>query len=238
MKLFYILWIITAISACASLKPTTRLISSPSLEFIKVSGTSFTTADGSPFYVHGVNLPWLDGSFGSYLAPSYSHPEWGVQYRHDLMFRRLTQIKSLNVNTVRLFLSGDLQGYKFDGSGKVTGLDPVFFKNLDDTIKIAQSLSLKVYLVILEGLNGHADMTQVEQPIFLNSEIQNSFQNNIVRVIARRYAGNPTIFAFDVLNESNAEVKDILDWKHILNLIKNTAQTIHSEDPQDLFLAA
>lgn len=221
------------ISGCASLKSTERSPSNAN-SGVRVDGSSFKTAAGAPFYVHGVNLPWLDGHFGSYLAPSLAHPEWGVQYNHDVMLKRMTQIKSLNVNVVRLFLSGDLQGYQLDAAGNFTGLDPVFFKNLDDTLDIAQTLSLKVYLVVLEGMNGHPDMQRYERPIFVDATKQKQFVETIVRPLARRYAGNPTIFAFDVLNESNAEVNGGITWGNVTTLIKNTASMIHSEDPTRL----
>lgn len=201
---------------------------------LKINGSRFVRDDGSEFYVHGVNLPWLDGHYGNGFAPSFFHPEWGVFYNHELMLQRLTQIQSLNVNVVRLFLFTDLQGFKIDSAGNLTGLDPVFLENLDDTVKIASSLSLKLYIVLLEGMNGLDDTRAVQQPLFFDSVKQTQLMNNVIRVVARRYAGSSAIIAFDILNESNAEVQGDVKWSDILHLIQNAAEAIHAEDPTRL----
>lgn len=229
------LWRALALVWLAACRPPAlaRVSTPPTDGYVRVHGSRFSTSDGRDFYVQGVNLPWLDGHYGSYLAPSHVHPEWGSQYRHEAMRQRLSQIRSLRVNVVRLFLFNDLQGVQTDPNGNVTGLDPIFFENLDDTIALASSLSLKVYLVILDGVREHTDIP-TEREMFLDPARRAQLESTVVRPLARRYRGNSTVFAFDVLNESNHEVDGPIGWEELRALVRDTAAAIHAEDRERL----
>ena len=225
------------LAACHAAPAASRVVRAPPPPttdgYVRVDGSRFSTPDGREFYVHGVNLPWLDGHYGSYLAPSHVHPEWGVQYRHEAMRQRLSQIQSLHVNVVRLFLFNDLQGFQTDPNGNITGLDAVFFQNLDDTIALASTLSLKLYLVILDGVREHPDIP-IEREMFSNPARRAQFESAVVAPLARRYRGNATVFAFDVLNESNHEVDGPIGWNDLRALVRDTAAAIHAEDRERL----
>jgi endo-1,4-beta-mannosidase len=201
---------------------------------LTISGSHFVnTHSGLEFYIHGVNLPWLDGKYGSYLGLSLPHPEWGVQFNGELMRKRLGQIKSLNANVVRLFLFSDLQGFEVDESGNIKGLSNVFLKNLDDTIGIAHQFGLKIYPVLLDGAINRPDIP-LARKLYSDPARLKQFEEKIVRPLVANYRGNSTIFAFDILNESNHELEGGITWKELENLISKTATEIHIADPERL----
>lgn len=221
-----------ALAACRVAAPEARN-RPPSSGYVRIDHARFVAPDGRDFYVHGVNLPWLDGHYGSYLAPSFVHPEWGTQYRHETMRERLAQIRSLHANVVRLFLFNDLQGFRTDHDGNITGVDPIFFEHLDDTVALASSLGLKLYLVVLDGVREHPELA-VEREMFLTPARRRQLEDVVIKPLARRYKGNAAVFAFDVLNESNHEVEGPIGWDQLRALVRDTAAAIHAEDPERL----
>jgi endo-1,4-beta-mannosidase len=90
-----------------------------------------------------------------------------------------------------------------------------------------------VYLVILDGVREHTDIP-IEREMFLNPARRAQFESTVVRPLARRYKGNSTVFAFDVLNESNHEVDGPIGWNELRALVRDTAAAIHSEDRERL----
>ena len=206
---------------------------------VRAEGDHFSLPDGNRFYMVGANLPWLDGHYGNYLAASAEHPTWGAHYDHDRMKLRLGQIRSLDLNVARLFLFTDLQGLVVDRDGKMNGLSDEFVRNLDDTIEIGRSLGIKLYLTLLEGVANHrADELLPERMLFSNADALDGFERNVIGPLAERYKGEDSVFAFDILNESNHELEGALTWPQLARLISTTAQEIHGRDGARLVTAS
>ncbi len=73
--------------------------------------------------VKGANLPWLDGSYSTYLGIDPHHTDWGCQYNSAHMNQYLADMHNMGITVVRLWLNQDDQGCTIDGSGNTTGVN-------------------------------------------------------------------------------------------------------------------
>ncbi len=69
------------------------------------------------------------------------------------MLKRLSKIKELNANVVRLFLFADMQGFELDEDKNIKGLSVDFLKNFDDAVAMARKIDLKIYAVLLDSVS-------------------------------------------------------------------------------------
>ncbi|UVI31989.1 glycoside hydrolase family 5 protein [Paenibacillus spongiae] len=184
-------------------------------------------------YVHGANLAWLDGQFDHDIGPNTLHPSWGVAYRSDNMSSYLSDMSGLNLNVVRIWLFENLEGLVFDENGYVAGVDPTFISNLDDIVRLAEEHDIYLYLT-LSGSLVHTEKFN----IVTDAPARKAYIDLAVRTIVSRYKGNDRIFAFDIMNEADSEVRGDTgnwsdkgtDWEVVRSFIKDNADAVHEED--------
>jgi Cellulase (glycosyl hydrolase family 5) len=184
--------------------------------------------NGVNTFVKGANLAWLDGQYDHDIGINPLHPQWGCYYNAAHMNQYLGDMHTMGITVVRLWLNEGKQGLLLDGNGNVTGLDTTFLNNLDNIIQIATQDGIFLYLTLNQG---DADWVT-------NTTKQTSYINNAVKPIAARYAGNPHIFAYDVMNEIDGVVGapdgnhgSGATWAQAQTYISATVFAIHSSDP-------
>jgi len=221
------------------------------------SQLSFLLA-GSPFingaFIKGVNLPWQPNEYYNGLGNIPAFPSWGCSYSHSIMSSQLADLHNMGITVVRLWLHEADQGLVLNSNKNVTGLDPIFLSNLDDTVALAASNGISLYLTLL---NTAGDWQDSNLQSFYGSEskhfygyITNSLQqgmylSNAVIPLAKHYQGNTNIFAFDADNEidgalspSQPDVNQytgaILTWQQARTYMSNVASAIHGADAKRL----
>lgn len=184
--------------------------------------------NGTPQFVHGINLGWFEGQYDHDIGINPLHPEWGTWYDPVKVQAYLEDIRDMNVNVVRIWLHENKEGLTLDGAGNVTGLDPTFVTNLDDLVARAGALGLTLYMT----LNG-GDPDWVS-----DAGKQTSYLDNAVKPMASRYQGSNTIFAYDVMNEIESVVGGPdgnygagATWGQARDYITAAAAAIRSVDP-------
>lgn len=188
----------------------------------------YLSVHGSHEFIKGANLPWLDNHYSYYLGVDPHNASWGVAYDHNSMNNHFANMHGMGINVVRLWLFQNDQGCTLDSNGRVTGVSDEFWRNLDDTVKIANNNRIALYLMVTTG---RTDFLQ-------NESLLNAFIKNAVVPLAERYKGNDTIFAFDTMNEIDGLVagdsgnysSNGATWSQARNYMKTVAGAIHDID--------
>ncbi len=181
-------------------------------------------------FVKGANLPWLDEAYGHDIGTTPVYPSYSCAYSSTDMNQALSDMHKMGITVVRLWLNEEEQGLVLDGSGKVTGLQSLFLANLDNTIDLAASNGISMYLTLAnsydtDGADGPAWVT--------NAAMQGSYITNAIIPLATRYKGNAHVFAFDVMNEIDSLSPfgtDVASWAQIRTFVSNAVAAIHRAD--------
>tara|TARA_R110002095_G_scaffold89232_4_gene77872 strand:+ start:1265 stop:2878 length:1614 start_codon:yes stop_codon:yes gene_type:complete len=193
--------------------------------------------DGKPTYIHGANLPWLDGAWSHDIGISQRNPKYRCTYNSKHVDTYFRDMKKMNLNTIRVWVYEGLEGLTFDSNGLVSGLQNNFLANLDNMVSIAKRLDMHLYFCLAADFRDSCRMAGVKD-IYSDPIASRSYIDNAVKPIAERYKGNSVIFAFDIINEPGFEVRKREvqrgAWEEMRLFILANVNAIHQTDRQRL----
>lgn len=189
-------------------------------DFIYIDGVNLYTPNQQKFLIQGTNLGnWLNpegymfffegassyrlinDAFSEMVGPQFTAEFWCKFKKNYITKEDILYIKSTGMNTVRvpfhykLFTDEDYMGLKKDQNG---------FEILDDVIGWCKEAGLYVILDMHDAPGGQTgdniDDGYGYPWLFENKENQKEFIE-IWTKIARKYANEPTILGYDLLNE-------------------------------------
>jgi hypothetical protein len=160
-----------------------------------------------------INLPWFNygQDFGQVA-------EWGwrgVSQNRGAMEAAFEKLRQSGVNCIAWFLLCDGRGsLKFDSNGYVTGFNPGFFEDYDAALEVAREHKIGIIWVLMDyyimfpakeengySIFGHADV--IEQ-----SEKRQSFFNNALKPLVRRYSYESQIAGWIIINEPENALRE------------------------------
>lgn len=172
-----------------------------------------SSRDQNHTFQPAVNLPWFNYGQDFGQAPGW---EWaGVSTSRSRLAATFKSLRQSGVHYVLWFLLFDGRGaLKFDSNGYVIGLDSRFFRDYDTAIDVAREQDMGIVWVLLDyyfmfpakqengvSLFGHADV--IEQP-----DRRESFLNNALKPILRRYPVESQIVGWVLVNEPENALKN------------------------------
>jgi hypothetical protein len=160
-----------------------------------------------------VNLPWF--TYGQDFGQAHGWGWAGVSTNRSRLAATFKRLRQSGVHYVLWFLLFDGRGaLEFDSNGYVTGLDPAFFRDYDVAIDVAREQDMGIVWVLLDyyfmfpakqengaSMFGHADV--IEQP-----DKRESFLNNALKPILRRYPVESQIVGWVLVNEPENALKN------------------------------
>ena len=173
-------------------------------------------AISQPPFLLGANLPWVH--YGIDFGANAWRPAGGISQPDERarVERAFEQLAASGVRYVRWFLLCDGRaGINFTAGGPSTslragrpiGLDDFVFKDIDAAIEIASRHSIRIMFVLFDFLwcdaaratrgvqmGGRAD-------ILSDDDSRSALLETVMRPLLERYADEPQILAWDVLNE-------------------------------------
>ena len=187
--------------------------------------------EAAPFVV-GCNLPWLDGKMGWDIG---DHAEWGVGFDAESARAHFADMQRMGVSVVRWWLFADCRaGIVFDASGAPTGVQPEVFDRLDFIMdELCPQYGIQMYWCLLSSLKdtGHTG-------IITDVATRRAYIENVVTPVAERYGAHPSLFAFDLMNEPEADVaarngngngtRTGTDWATMRAFLSECASAVHT----------
>jgi hypothetical protein len=163
---------------------------------------------GSPEFFLGANLPWLH--YGIDFGASAWTPQGGVADPAQIVELDATfeQLAASGIRAVRWFLFCDGRaGIAFDHHGRPQHLDPLVFRDIDAALAAAQRHGLRIMFVLLDFV--WCDPARVVKGVqlggrslvFQDTEARRALLDKVLRPVLKHYRTEPTILAWDVINE-------------------------------------
>ena len=129
----------------------------------------------------------------------------------------VTELSGAGVEALRWFVFADGRAApEFDQNGYVTGLDPLFMRDFDTLLRLAREHGLFVVPVLFDFLLcGEPDEVN-GVPLFGRADLirdpqrRQSFLTNALDPILDRYGAAPEILAWEVINEPEWCLKDLV----------------------------
>ncbi len=158
--------------------------------------------------VVGVNLPWIE--YGQDFGASAWRPRGGVSQpdRAERLKEALGALAASGARIVRWWLVADgRSGLRVDGRGRPLGLDEFFFADMDAAIDALRSHDLRVVFVLTDFLWFDAArlVNGVQMggrgALVARGELRSGLMENVFAPIAARYAREPVVAGWDLLNE-------------------------------------
>jgi len=187
--------------------------------FVVASGTSLTV-DGKSFVPKGTSL--ID--FESFWDETKTQPS--LIWTREKDFQRL---KKAGFNSVRLVVKADY----FQTITPPHEFSEQSFAWLDQVIALAKKYDQKVILDMHIPTGGKYQDYQIYpgNQIFWNDPWMKGRFVDVWREIARRYADEPTIWAYDLMNEAAT-----IDFPAYEKLMRDTARSIRLYDANHLIM--
>lgn len=227
--------------------------------FIHTSGTNLVDGNGEKFFIRGVNLGhWLnpegymfgfgrcnsahfiDEMLRQLVGPEAAAEFWTAFKDNYVTEADIAFIAATGVNTVRLPFHYKL----FTGEDYLGSNDPAEgFRRLDDAIGWCRAHGLKAILDMHDcpgGQTGANIDDSYGYPWLFRSEGLQRQYREIWRAIAARYAAEPVILGYDLMNEpvsSDLEDKEELNGL-LAGVQRGAADAIREVDPNHVVMFA
>ena len=112
----------------------------------------------------------------------------------------------MNLNVCRIWVFEDLEGLLFDSSGYVKGIHPSLITNFNIAVKLAEKRNLHLYLALSAGFRKSIREGGFRD-IITDPRARQHYLENAVIPFVENFKDNPTVFAIDVMNEPEGEMK-------------------------------
>ncbi len=247
MRLLSILWLVL----CALALPA-----SAQAQLVRIEGKRFIAPDGRVLHIKGISLGnWLMpegymfkfevakaphqiyGAFDRLLGPEKAAAFW-KQYRDTYIAQDdIRFIASAGFNTVRIPLHWNLF---MTPEGTMTGEGWALLDRVLGWVKEAGLLAIVDLHAAPGGQTGINHDDGPGYPLMFYVPRDRDLTVKLWQAIAQRYAGNPTILGYDLLNEPIAPYHDIATLNPRLEpFFKRVTEAIRAVDPgRIVFLAA
>jgi len=246
---------------CLLLLAGTIACSSPSNnnQFIRVNGMDLVDPSGEIYFIRGTNLGhWLNPegylllirntnspyrlnqAFCEMVGPDFVREFW-KQFKDNYITRAdIEYLASTGINTLRLpfhyklFTHEDYLGLTSEQDG---------FKRFDDVIGWCREFGLHVVLDMHDAPSGQTGDNIDDSygyPWLFESEVAQQLFIDIWVRIAQRYANEPVILGYDLMNEPIAHYFENKDTLNLLlePLFKRTVAAIREKDKNHIILLA
>jgi hypothetical protein len=186
----------------------------------------------TPFLL-GANLPWIH--YGIDFGANVWSPEGGVakaaeRLRLDAAFERLA---AADVKYARWFLFCDGRaGIRYSERGRPEGLDEFVFRDIDAALDAARRHDISLMFVLLDFLwcDAPRSVRGVQlggrTHILHDADNRGALLDTVFRPVLARYADEPSIMAWDVINEP--EWISTLTRDQIRDFLSETISLVHA----------
>ena len=175
---------------------------------------------GSSYYLHGANVPWLNWAcdFGCATGSGVSS---GASYA--ALDARFAQAKAAGLHTIRWWtFEGSAWQIRTDASGTPTGVDPAVYADFDKALALAAKYDL------------YFDFVLFSSPTSINTAwetdpVKRTALANALAALFARYRGNANLLSWEVFNEPEFDVwNNKIDQSSVQQTVREIANAVHA----------
>ncbi len=184
----------------------------------------------------GVNLPWINYGLDIGKDPNLEHIGFSSEEGRRALDERFGAFEKAGVKMTRVFLFGNFApGITYDRDGRMI-FGPKVYEDMDALLEEAAGHGIRVIPVILNhDLTDGVAGGQGEQAHWFKDPHQRGMLLVLLKGFIARYADNPNIAMWDVMNEPRvvkdareSRQADVVDFTTLRRFVLNMADYIHS----------
>ena len=218
--IYFAILCLTLMMAACNKNEAKEKVNDPTGKFMKIVDRGLCQADGSEFTIKGVNLNhWLtpeaycfgfqnisvsevDKAFRQLFGDEYMNGWWTRFLENYICDEDFVYLNSIAANTVRLPLTYKL----FNDTFYLCDNDPeAGFRFIDYVVKMCKEVGLYLILDMHVAPGGQSGASHIDDsdgyPRLFESQANMDEYCRIWRMIAERYAEEPIILGYELLNE-------------------------------------
>jgi hypothetical protein len=178
-----------------------------------------------PPFLTGANLPWIH--YGIDFGANAWRPDGGIAQPAERarLHAAFAHLADAGIGYVRWFLFCDGRaGIRFNDRGRPCQPDEFLFGDIDAALDEAQRNGIRLMFVLLDFLWCHSARAvrgvQLggRAQVLAGSDLRAALLEDVLRPVLERYGGDPSIFAWDIINEpewiktvSQEQMREFLD---------------------------
>ncbi|MFH1798225.1 MAG: LamG domain-containing protein, partial [Candidatus Omnitrophota bacterium] len=182
-------------------------------------------------FIKGANLPWVKYGYGLGTDPVTGSHE-GFSKEISALYEKMDKWAG---QYVRFFLFTDFRaGMNFAADGTPTGFTDFVYEDMRALLDCAKVLNIKLIPVLFDYMiaDNKEDEYLAEHTEIINDPVKRAALLNIFKDFFNEFAGDETIYAWDIMNEPEyAVASTILDLQ---NFATDFTSLIHAEAPDAL----
>ena len=212
------------------------------------------------WFLSGMNYPWVHYGHDFGVATPWTHDGVSQQESTVRVDSDFSYLAKAGVHVIRWFVFADGKASpEFDANGNVTGLDEFFFKDMDAALSLAKRHNIYLIPVLLDFCivrppgcdKDSSQSTSLPQAggraSLFSADKRKSFFDNALKPLVKRYAKDPNVFAWEIMNEPEGAMKvEEQDSKQdnpvsqvdMQNFIKEAVRIIHDNASQMVTVGA
>ncbi|HEU5317204.1 MAG TPA: hypothetical protein VFX49_13930 [Chloroflexota bacterium] len=177
------------------------------------------TWQGTPWYLHGANVPWFNWGcdFGCGVSGGVSDPAVRTQVEAGL-----AKLKDSGVHLARWWVfEGTAWQITRDAAGLPSGIDARVYADLDAALALAEKYDLYYELTLFHG-PGNVPAA------WLTDSTQRGRLVAALTPLFARYRGHPRVLAYDVMNEPEQDIwNGTIPQAAVQALVREVAAAVH-----------
>ena len=187
---------------------------------ISVNGTGFTV-NGQDIYMNGVNTPWDNWND---CGGEFDETFWDIHFE---------TLKSIGVNSVRVWISCNGANIEISDDGIVSGPTEAFWEDLGTLIGLAEKheIYLMATLMSFDNFKDEGQNYMAWRAMLSSEEGIQSMVDNYVIPLCEKFGSSPALWSIDLCNEPDwiAENEECgkLSWDSICTLFAEECAAIH-----------
>lgn len=163
------------------------------LESVQVVGTEFRTESGRPVWLNGINTAWMH--WNDFGGGRFDAPRWEREFQ---------RYQAAGINCARVWIDCDGEvAVRFDPAGHVVGPDDTVMAEMQRLLDIAAAHRVRVLAVLtsFDHLKPSHAKHGLWRRVFNEDARLSEYVRNVVEPLARRFAGEPALLAWEICNE-------------------------------------
>ena len=191
-------------------------------------------------FINGIYVPWFHSKwFGRDIGPNFTKNYPECYFNEEYARKVFHNCKAIGFDMAKIWLNEEFEGMSFDSDGTVIGVEPLFLKNFERLLQIAQEIGLNISICLV----AHLECTFVGEKhlydkytryIQVESETENYIQNYLYPVlnIAKKYG----VILVDIYAEPEADgdiwnVTRGVSWETMTRFINRINRAVKEFDP-------
>lgn len=191
-------------------------------------------------FLNGIYVPWLQAKwYGRDIGPNTLHG-FDCEFNEGFVRKTFYNCKAIGFQMAKIWINEGFEGIEFDEKGSVIGPNPLFMKNLERLLQIANEVELPISICLVNHNESAFEGEKLEYDKYnrfmqIEAETEKYVTNyiNPIVILGKKYG----VTLFDLFAEPEAEgglwgVSRSISWEAMTKFINRIGKAVKDIDPR------